>query len=92
VNCCPVGARCLTQLITPLGDLTVRLPSEITDASSEETWEAGDTVLSSAAATRVVTATDPTIEDWYFEPARAAVWGAVADRVGAGIGSAEPVD
>jgi hypothetical protein len=40
----------------------------------------------------VVTATDPTIEDWYFEPARAAVWGAVADRVGAGIGSAEPVD
>ena len=42
-------------------------------------------------AARAVTAVDPEIDDWLFEPGRAAIWQAVADRVGAGIGSAAPV-
>jgi hypothetical protein len=42
-------------------------------------------------ASRAVTAVDPEIEDWRFEPGRAAIWEAVARRVGAGIGSAVPV-
>ncbi len=81
----------LAQLITPLGDLPATFPVDLTDASSGDTWTAGELTLTSPGAARAVTAADPTIEDWYLEPARSAVWRAIADRVGAGIGSAEPV-
>ena len=79
------------RLIGPLGDLPALLPVSSTDASSGEEWEAGDATLSSPAAARAITATDPGVADWSFEPLRAAVWQAVADRVGAGIGSVAPI-
>lgn len=82
----------LATLISPLGELTATLPVGVRDASSTEQWDAGDVTLSAPEASRILTATDPTVADWYFEAGRAAVWAAIADRVGAGIGSADPVD
>lgn len=79
------------QLVGPLGDLPTLLPVSFGDASSEEQWTAGQTTLSSPAAARAITATDPDAADWSYEPARAAVWQAIADRVGAGIGSVAPI-
>lgn len=79
------------QLVGPLGDLPTRLPVTFADASSEEQWSTGEIELSSPAAARAITATDPDVADWVYEPARAAVWQAIADRVGAGIGSVAPI-
>jgi hypothetical protein len=79
------------QLVAPLGDLPVALPITVWDESSGEQWSAGEAVLPGVEAGRLLTATASTAADHLFEPARAAVWRAVADRVGAGIGSAEPV-
>jgi hypothetical protein len=83
--------RRFAQLIAPLGDIPVTLPVTVYDASSEEHWDAGDGILPGPVAARVVTAVDPTIDDWLYEPARAAIWSGVAERVGAGIGTASPV-
>ncbi len=80
------------QLISELGDLSATFPVDLTDASSEETWAAGEVMLTSQGAARAITASDPSIADWYLEPGRSAVWSAIAKRVGAGIGSAERVD
>jgi hypothetical protein len=79
------------QLVGPLGDLPTLLPVSFGDASSEEQWMAGETTLSAPAAARAITATDPDVADWSYEPARAAVWQAIADRVGAGVGSVAPI-
>lgn len=79
------------QLVTPLGDLPALLPVAFGDASTDERWTAGETTLSSAAAARAISATDPDVADWAYEPVRAAVWQAIADRVGAGIGSVAPI-
>lgn len=81
----------LARLISPLGDLTVVMPVTVRDGSSGEEWEAGELTLSSPAAARALTASDAAVADWLFEPARAAVWKAVAERVGAGVGSIEPI-
>lgn len=86
-----VDQRRFTQLVTPLGDVPATFPVPVYDASSGETWPAGDIALTGPAAARAITATDPEVADYHLEPARAAVWRAIADRVGAGIGSAEPV-
>lgn len=80
-----------TQLVSPLGDLPVDMPINLYDKSSGEQWPIGTSAMPGAVAARAVTAVDPTIEDWLFEPGRAAIWRAVAKRVGAGIGSAAPV-
>jgi hypothetical protein len=79
------------QLIAPLGDLPVDMPINLYDKSSGEQWPLGQSVMPGAVAARAVMAVDPGINDWLFEPGRAAIWQAVAKRVGAGIGSAAPV-
>jgi hypothetical protein len=86
-----VDQRRFAQLITPLGDIPVTFPTALYDASTGERWAAEPKVLSGAEAARAVTSVDPAVDDYLFEPARAAVWRGVADRVGAGIGSAQPV-
>lgn len=83
--------RRFAQVISPLGDLPVLFPFEFEDASSGERWEAGETTLASPAAARAMTATDPSIADWFFEGGRAAVWSGIADRVGAGVGTMTPI-
>jgi hypothetical protein len=85
-----VDEQRFAQIIAPLGDLPVLFPVPFADASSGEAWEAGEATLASPAAARAITATDPSIADWYFESVRAAVWQAIADRVGAGVGSIAP--
>ena len=86
-----VDQQRFAQLVTPLGDIPVGFPTALYDVSTGERWASGPKVLSSAEAARAVTAGDPAIADYLFEPGRAAVWRGVADRVGAGIGSAQPV-
>lgn len=86
-----VDADRVTDLLSPLGDLTVVMPFGTVDASSGERWSGGALVVDGAEAARLLTAVDPQVADWHHETARAAVWSAVADRVGAGIGSAQPV-
>lgn len=75
------------SIIGPLGDLPTLFPFAFTDAASGETFEAGETVLSTAAAFRAITAVNGDGPDWVLDPARNAVWDAIADRVGAGIGA-----
>ncbi|HEX6657637.1 MAG TPA: hypothetical protein VF065_06125 [Ilumatobacter sp.] len=79
------------QLVAPLGDVPVNMPINLYDRSSGEQWPLGEAVMPGSVAARAVTAVDPTIDDWLLEPGRAAIWQAVARRVGAGIGSAAPV-
>lgn len=74
-------------LLAPLGELTVDLPTELRDASSGLHYDAGIVSLSPQRAAEAAVATDPSIADWYLDPARSAIWAAVADRVGAGIGT-----
>lgn len=83
--------RRFVQIVSPLGDLPAVMPFALFDSSTGEQWEAGEVVLSSASAARALSARDESIADWYLEPSRAAVWEAVADRVGAGVGSVAPV-
>lgn len=78
--------------VAPLGDLTVELPAAVADSSDGETWEAGAQTMTGPEAARLMTALDAESPGWAYEPARIAVWEAVADRVGAGIGAATPVD
>lgn len=80
------------QLVSALGDLPADMPIELYDSSSGERWEAGSIVMSAASAARALTARNEAIAGWYYEPGRAAVWEAVADRVGAGIGTAQPLE
>ena len=83
--------RRFAQVVLPLGDLPTVMPFPLSDSSTGERWEAGEQVLSSASAARALTARDDSIADWYLVPSRIAVWEAVADRVGAGVGSVAPV-
>lgn len=83
--------RRFVQIVSPLGDLPTVTPFPLTDSSTGETWEAGELVLSSASAARALTARDDSIADWYLEAGRVAVWEAIADRVGAGVGSVATV-
>jgi hypothetical protein len=86
-----VDERRFVQIVTPLGDLPTLMPFALRDSSTEERWAAGELVLSSASAARALTARNDSIADWYLEPNRVAVWEAVADRVGAGVGSIAPI-
>lgn len=81
----------LADLLDPLGDVTAELETSVYDASSGEEWEAGTALLAPDEAARLLAARVPDQPDWFMEPSRSAVWTAVADRVGAGIGSAEAV-
>jgi hypothetical protein len=79
------------ELISPLGELTVQVPVDIIDETTEQAWDAGTARLAPADAAALVTASSTQLDDWYYDGARNAVWSAVAQRVGAGIGSADPV-
>lgn len=80
-----------SQLIAPLGDLTVLFPVSFSDASSGDVWEAGEDSLTSPGAARAITASNPALADWIFESARASVWRSLPDRIGAGVGSVTPI-
>lgn len=79
------------ELVSPLGDLPTIFPFAFTDANSDTTFDSGQNVLSAVSAARAVTARNAAGPSWQFDPTRDAVWAAVANRVGAGIGSL-PVD
>ena len=87
-----VDAARVAEIVAPLGELTVALPADVVDDDSEEPlFEAGAATLSGADAASVLTARVTGSSDSLLEPQRLAVWTALAERVGAGIGSALPV-
>lgn len=81
-----VDAERFTELVTPLGELVVDLPTALRDASTEEEYAAGVVRMSPAEAAAALISRDPELDDWLLDPARAAVWEAVADAVDGGIG------
>jgi hypothetical protein len=82
-----VDEQRFTELVSPLGDLPTIFPFSFTDANTGSTFDSGQDVLSAASAARAVTARNAAGPAWQFDPARDAVWAAIANRVGAGIGS-----
>ncbi len=86
-----VDAERFTELTTPLGELTIDLPIDVGDEATGQVWEAGAERYSPAQAAAIVTASNTQLADWYYDGARQAVWSAVSQRVGAGIGTADPV-
>jgi hypothetical protein len=84
-----VDAPRFADLTTALGELVVELPTELRDASTGERYRQGVVRMSPDEAGAAITSRDPSVEDWLFDPARAAVWAAVADAAGAGVGSSD---
>lgn len=82
-----VDQQRFAQLVGPLGDLPIAFPFSFVDGATGTSYDVGGTVLSAAGAARVVTARNVDGPAWQLDAARDAVWKAVADRVGAGIGS-----
>lgn len=81
-----VDADRLDDLLAPLGELTVDLPEEVTDASGDEVARAGPATIDAEAAAAILTARDPDVPAMEQYPAAAAVWSAVAEATGDGIG------
>ena len=87
-----VDAARLSEIVAPLGELTVDLPIDVVDDDTDELLlEAGPVTLSPDVAASVLTERDTDSPDAVLEPVRLAVWTALAERVGAGIGTALPV-
>lgn len=80
------GAR-FADLVRPLGRLSVDLPTELRDTATGVRYPPGLVDLTPDAAAAAVLSLDPGIDDWYLDAGRSAVWAAVADGVGAGIGN-----
>lgn len=84
-----VDAERFAALTTPIGEMTVELPTELRDVSTGERYDPGVVSMTPDQAAAAIVSRDPSVEDWLLDPARAAVWAAVADGVGEGIGSVE---
>lgn len=84
-----VDAARFADVTTPLGELAVELPTELRDASTGARHSQGVVRMSPDEAGAAITARDPAVEDWRFDPARAAVWAALAEAAGAGVGTIE---
>lgn len=82
-----LDAERFAALTTPLGEVTVELPTDVRDASSGVAYPAGVVEMTPDAAGAAIVARDPAIDDWLLDPARAAIWAGVAEGVGGGIGS-----
>jgi hypothetical protein len=83
----------VASLIAPLGELKVELPIDvIDDDAAEPVAVAGTTRVRADEAAAILTAFTASRSDIESEPARDAVWSAVASRVGAGIGSGLPFE
>jgi hypothetical protein len=75
----------LADLLAPVGDLAVDLPSDVTDAAGDTVAEAGAATIDAAQAAAILTARDPDVPALRQYRAAAAVWSAVADAVGDGV-------
>jgi hypothetical protein len=87
-----VTAERLAELVARLGTVDVDLPVDvIDDAEPAPVVAAGPAVLTPDQVAAALTASTELEPRHVREPSRAAIWEAVADRVGAGTGSASPV-
>lgn len=77
-------ADALEELLEPVGDIDVDLPTNVTDRDGDEVAESGPQTLRPAEAAAVLTARDPDQPAAEQFPAAAAVWAAVAETVGDG--------
>jgi hypothetical protein len=82
------------ELVGPVGDLDVSMPVDVVDddADGDVLLAEGDHTLTPEESAGVVTAFTASQSDRFLEPARDAIWSAVAAGVGAGVGSAPGVD
>jgi hypothetical protein len=87
-----VDAARLTEVLEPVGDIAVDLPSDVTDASGATVAEAGTATLDAAAAAAILTARDPDVPAVRQYRAAAAVWSGIAAAVGDGIGAEADAD
>jgi hypothetical protein len=82
----------LTELVARLGTVDVELPIDVVDdRESAPVVAAGPATLTPEEVAAVLTASTEFEPAHESEPAREAVWAAIASRVGAGTGSADPV-
>ena len=92
--------RGLEALLEPVGEITVDLPSDVTDASGETVAEAGAATIDAEQAAAILTARDPDVPGARQYGAAAAVWSGVAAAIGDGLaaegapdtGAAAPLD
>ncbi|TVR26265.1 MAG: hypothetical protein EA389_06370 [Ilumatobacter sp.] len=85
-------AERLADLVGRLGTVDVELPVDVVDdRASAPVAVAGQVTLTPDEVAAVLTASTEFEPAHVSEPAREAVWAAIASRVGAGTGSAEPV-
>ena len=82
----------LATILSRLGDLEVDLPAEVRDDDTDApVAAAGEQTLTPDQAAAVLAAHRAGRAGRELDPARDAVWSAVADAIGPGIGSAEAV-
>ena len=85
-------AERLADLVGRLGTVDVELPVDVVDdGESAPIAVAGQVTLTPDEVAAVLTASTEFEPAHESEPAREAVWAAIASRVGAGTGSADPV-
>lgn len=82
-----VDAERLGELLAPIGELVVDLPDDVTDADGDRVVRAGRRRLDAGQAAEILTARDPDVPAAEQYRAAAAVWSAVAEAVGDGIGA-----
>lgn len=86
------SAERVAELLAPLGSIEVDLPTDVVDdAEPSPVAVAGTAVLTPDEAAAVLTARTELEPAHVSEPARAAVWAGIAERIGAGTGSATSV-
>jgi hypothetical protein len=87
-----VTAERLAELVARLGTVEVDLPVDVVDdAEPAPVATAGPSVLTPDQVAAVLTASTDLEPHHLREPSRTAVWAALAERVGAGTGTASPV-
>lgn len=77
----------LAQLLLPVGDLAIDLPSDVTNVNGDVVAEAGASTITPAQAASILAARNPDMPAARQYPAATAVWTAVAAAVGDGLGA-----
>ena len=80
-----VDADRLAELLEPVGDIAVDLPTDVTDADGATVAEAGASTIDAELAAAILTARDPDVPAARQYRAAAAVWSGVAAAVGDGL-------
>jgi hypothetical protein len=81
----------LEELLSPVGDIEVDLPMDVTDADGQVVAEQGPQTMDPQTAAAVLVARDPAVPAAEQYPAATAVWAAVAEAVDDGISDVDGI-